>query len=94
MRHKVMLDLEEGAEKRSISGEARSQGLEEVLTSWRMTESVFLGNRMNDALANEPDISLCRVRVFPTTDVLIMMSIISKDAPKNHPPQRVEISSS
>lgn len=89
-----MLDLEEGAEKRSISGEARSQGLEEVLTSWRMTESVFLGNRMNDALANEPDISLCRVRVFPTTDVLIMMSNISKDAPKNDPPQRVEISSS
>ena len=89
-----MLDLEEGAEKRSISGEARSQGLEEVLTSWRMTESVFLGNRMNDALANEPDISLCRVRVFPTTDVLIMVSIISKDAPKNDTPQRVEISSS
>ena len=89
-----MLDLEEGAEKRSISGEARSQGLEEVLTSWRMTESVFLGNRMNDTLANEPDISLCRVRVFPTTDVLIIMSIISKDAPKIDPPQRVEISSS
>ena len=81
-----MLDLEEGAEKRSISGEARSQGLEEVLTSLRMTESVFLGNRMNDALANEPDISLCTVRVFPTTDVLIMMSNILEDAPKNDTP--------